>query len=161
MKKPTNHLASRAERLASFKFPHQEQINHLNQLTATIRQAWQAILPSNMLDTLQVIADDGNSLTISTDNHTLANHLTYSRQPLLQELHQQQLSLHCVSQLKFRVIAPLGTEVNNVALQSNQPVNNVTSCELSEFTKQNITQVMSLVTDDIALQRVLQKFLKE
>lgn len=160
MKKPTNHLASQVERLAGFKFPHQQQINQLNHLTERVKQAWQAILPDTMLTTLMVIADDGLSLTISTDNHTLANHLNYSRQPLLAQLQQVEPTLSRLTGLKFRVIppiAPLNTKQN---IQSNQNVTNVKSCELSDLTKQNIAQVIELVTDDLPLQRALQKLLK-
>lgn len=160
MKKPTNHLASQTERFASLKLPHQSYIVQLQQLTTIIKQAWQPLLPSQSLDSLSVINDEGQSLTISTHHHTLANHLTYSRQPLLNQLHQHEPALQRVLQLKFRVIAPLTASTSEKDLQGNHNVTNVTSCELSESTKRNIAQTIAVVTDDIRLQSVLQKFLK-
>lgn len=158
-KKPTNYLGSHAERLTNFKLPHQSQLEQLRYLTDLIKQAWQSLLPPELLETLLVITDNGQSLTVSTSHYTFANHLTYSQQPLLAELHQFEPSLQRVVQLKFRVIEPI-TPLQKTDLQSNHNVTNVTSCELSDFTKQNIAQVIELVTDDIPLQRVLQKFLK-
>lgn len=160
MKKPTNHLASQTERFASFRLPHQQYLEQLQHLTTIIKQAWQPLLPLDALDSLAVINDEGQSLTISTIHPTLANHLNYNRQPLLNQLHQHEPTLARLLQLKFRVLAPITPLASQQDLQSNQNVNHVTTCEISEFTKQNIAQTIQLVTDDIALQRVLQKFLK-
>lgn len=160
VKKPTNHLGSQAERLTNLKLPHQSHLEQLRDLTYLVKQAWQSLLPNDLLDTLLVITDHGQSLTLSTSHYTFANHLTYSQQPLLAELHQFEPNLQRVVQLKFRVIEPITPLAQKDDLQSKQNVSNVTSCELSEFTKQNIAQVIELVTDDIPLQRVLQKFLK-
>ena len=55
MKKPTNYLASRTERLANYRLPFQQKLQQLQQLTKTIQQAWQPILPTELLTTLQVI----------------------------------------------------------------------------------------------------------
>lgn len=159
MKKSTNHLASHSERLANYRLPYESKLRELQQLTASVRQAWQGLLPDTLLDHLQVIALDNTTLTLSTANHTAANHLTYNRQLLLNTLHQYHQRFGHISQLRFKVLA-LPNQSKGL-LQSNQTVSNVTSRELSESTKRNIAQLASLVTDDAELQQVLQKFIKD
>lgn len=160
MKKPTNHLASHTEKLANLKLPFAEQFEQLNQLTLTVKRAWQPLLPETMLSTLLVVSYDHQTITLTTNNHTLANHLTYSHQPLLAQLHQTVPTLQQVTRLKFNVVQlERITTTNSAFLQSNENVKNVTSCKLSEFTKQNIAQLAEIVTDDDNLQKALQKLI--
>ncbi|MFO1384310.1 MAG: hypothetical protein U1E91_05380 [Moraxella sp.] len=56
MKKPTNHLASRTERLANYQLPFQKKLQQLQQLTDDVRSAWQNVLTEEVLASLQVIA---------------------------------------------------------------------------------------------------------
>lgn len=161
MKKPTNYLASHTEKLANLKLPFAQQFEQLEQLTITVKHAWQPLLPDTMLATLFVIGYDGQTLTLTTNNHTFANHLTYSHQPLLAQLHQTVPNLQQVTGLRFKVVQlERITPPNSAFLQSNEDVKNVTSCKLSEFTKQNIAQLAEIVTDDIRLQQALQKLIK-
>ena len=162
MKKPTNHLASQSERLANYQLPYQSKLRELQRLTEQVQLAWQGLLPDTLLEQLMVIAVDGTTLTLSTKNHTAANHLTYNRQLLLNTLQQQSNQFNHITQLRFRVIVlEQLTPSSPTELQCNQNVSNVTSRDLSESTKRNIAQLASLVTDDIELQQVLQKFIKD
>ena len=162
MKKPTNHLASQSERLANYQLPYQSKLRELQRLTEQVRLAWQGLLPDTLLEQLMVIAVDGTTLTLSTQNHTAANHLTYNRQLLLNTLQQQSNQFNHITQLRFRVIVlEQLTPSSPTELQCNQNVSNVTSRDLSESTKRNTAQLASLVTDDIELQQVLQKFIKD
>lgn len=158
MKKPLNYLASKTEKLTNYRFPHQKKLLQLEQLTQTIRSVWQDVLPEELLATLSVIFYDEVQLTISTNSHTLANHLNYNRMLLLNQLIQREPSLQTVIHLKFRVIT---LDNLSTTLQCNQTVSNVKSRELSELTKQNIAQLAELVTDDIRLRRALHKLINK
>lgn len=162
MKKPTNHLASRTERLANYRLPFQKKLQQLQQLTEGIRSAWQSVLPQEILTNLQVIACEQSTLVVSTSNHTIANHLNYNQQNLLLSLQAFDSSFHQFNQLRFRVIIlkPLNPlQLTN--LQCNQTITNVKNCELSESTKRNITQLCELVTDNQRLKAALQKLIND
>lgn len=156
-----NHLGSRLERQQYFKLPLQSKIAELEKYTLLIQQTLEAMLPTETVRSLRVIYIDNHSLTISTDNHTTANHLNYMSQAILTLLHQAHPSFTKLERLKFRVVM-LTHRFSQAAnppnlLQGNQMVNNVTSCELSELTKQNITQLTELVTSNKRLVQVLRK----
>lgn len=159
MKKPTNHLASRTERLANYRLPFQKKLQQLQQLTEGIRSAWQSVLPQEILTNLQVIACEQSTLVVSTSNHTIANHLNYNQQNLLLTLQAFDSSFHQFNQLRFRVILLKPLQLTN--LQCNQTITNVKNCELSESTKRNITQLCELVTDNQRLKAALQKLIKD
>ena len=159
MKKPTNHLASRTERLANYRLPFQKKLQQLQQLTEGIRSAWQSVLPQEILTNLQVIACEQSTLVVSTSNHTIANHLNYNQQNLLLTLQAFDSSFHQFNQLRFRVIILKPLQLTN--LQCNQNITNVKNCELSESTKRNITQLCELVTDNQRLKAALQKLIKD
>lgn len=162
MKKPTNHLASHTERLANYRLPFQKKLQQLQHLTDELRNAWQSILSEEILLTLQVISFESFTLVVSTDSHTIANHLNYNQQGLLSTLQAYDTVFHPFSQLRFRVILvkPISTtQAKN--LQCNQNVTNVKKCELSESTKRNITQLCNLVTDNEQLKAALQNLIKD
>lgn len=161
MKKPINHLASLVERQSHFQFPHQQKLQQLFQITEHIRQAWMTALPLDVINTLIVTNYDEFSLTISTNNHTVANHLNYSAQPLLNFLHQYQSSFQSIRTLKFHVIIlDKMAKPTQLGLQCHLNVNNVTSCELSNSTKQTISQLAEIVTDDERLSNALHQLIK-
>ena len=162
MKKPTNHLASRTERLANYQLPFQKKLQQLQQLTDDVRSAWQNVLPQEVLASLQVIACESFRLVVSTNSHTLANHLNYNQQHLLSTLQAFDNNFHQFNQLRFRVVIvkPIhGSQIPD--LQCNHNVSNVKNCELSESTKRNITQLCDLVTDNEPLRTALQKLIKD
>ena len=162
MKKPTNHLASRTERLANYQLPFQKKLHQLQQLTDDVRSAWQNVLTEEVLASLQVIACESFILVVSTNSHTLANHLNYNQQHLLSTLQAFDNNFHQFNQLRFRVVIvkPFnGSQMPD--LQCNQNVSNVKNCELSESTKRNITQLCDLVTDNEPLRAALQKLIKD
>lgn len=156
MKKKVNHLGSLLEQQQFYCLPHQQKIQELCHLTDLVRQSLSIVLTEEVVNSLMVVRHEQQILSISTHSHTIANHLNYTRQTLLQILHQHCPSLQAVRDLKFRAVT------NNTAssahhLQSNQSVNSVTSCELSESTRQNIAQLAELVTDDEELSKVLRE----
>ncbi|MFW2177561.1 MULTISPECIES: DciA family protein [unclassified Moraxella] len=158
MQKPNNHLASYSEKMANYRLPYQQTLNTLQHLTTLVQQAWQSSLPESVLTTLMVINHDNTNLTLSTDSHTIANHLNYQRQELLQQLQQFDNTFAYLTQLRFKVVVLEKAKSPN--LQCNQNVNNVTSRELSDVTKQNIAHLIELVTDNEPLKSTLQKLIK-
>ena len=162
MKKPTNYLASRTERLANYRLPFQQKLQQLQQLTKTIQQAWQPILPTELLTTLQVNDYEQQNLVVSTHSHTIANHLNYNQQNLLTMLQAHDAYFCGFGQVRFRVILTkaLGSE-GDTHLQCNQQVTTVKKCELNESTKQNIAQLCELVTVGAPLKAALQKLIKD
>ena len=162
MKKQTNHLDSRTERLANYLLPFQKKLQQLQQLTNDVRSAWQNVLPQEVLASLQVIACESFRLVVSTNSHTLANHLNYNQQHLLSTLQAFDNNFHQFNQLRFRVVIVKAIHGSQMpGLQCNHNVSNVKNCELSEFTKRNITQLCDLVTDNEPLRTALQKLIKD
>lgn len=156
MKKPINYLASKHEQLSNIKLPFQQQFQQLSQLTEQVTQAWQFLLPEELLATLMVYGFDEQTMSISTHSHTIANYLNYHHQHLLQQLHQQS-NLQSVKKLHFRVVYLEKTYATTQNALCNQNVKNVTSCEFSESTKQNITQLAQFVTDNEQLKEQLMR----
>lgn len=162
MKKPTNHLASRTERLANYQLPFQKKLQQLQQLTDDVRSAWQNVLTEEVLASLQVIACESFILVVSTNSHTLANHLNYNQQHLLSTLQAFDNNFYQFNQLRFRVVIVKASYDSQMPdLQCNHNVSNVKNCELSEYTKRNITQLCDLVTDNEPLRTALQKLIKD
>ncbi|ELA09643.1 hypothetical protein MOMA_04535 [Moraxella macacae 0408225] len=159
-KKQVNHLASHQERIANLPIPFHDKVQHFQTLTQKIRQAWQAVLPDDALATLSVGYQAKQTLFISTNNQTLANHLSYSQAVLLNILQQSDRAFKDICQLKFQVIHPTFA-TSDTQTKCNQKVNSVTSCNISENTKQNIAHLAELVINDKALYDVLQKFLDQ
>lgn len=160
MKKPVNHLAPRHEQNAILKLPFQKKIEQYQALTKKIQLALQALLPKEALDSLAVAYQDDTHLTITTNNHTLANHLNYSKKPLLDTLQQFDPVFNQVNELKF--------QVNHVqkALESpktDEQIDNLPMppIQFSQSTKQNISHLAELVIHDKALYDVLQKILDD
>ena len=132
MKKPTNHLASRTERLANYQLPFQKKLQQLQQLTDDVRSAWQNVFPQEVLASLQVIACESFRLVVSTTSHTLANHLNYNQQHLLSTLQAFDNNFHHFNQLRFRVVIVKPIHGSQIAyLHCNHNVSNVKNCELS------------------------------
>ena len=131
-------------------------------MTDDVRSAWQNVLTEEVLASLQVIACESFRLVVSTNSHTLANHLNYNQQHLLSTLQAFDNNFHQFNQLRFRVVivkASYDSQMPN--LQCNHNVSNVKKCELSESTKRNITQLCDLVTDNEPLRAALQKLIKD
>lgn len=168
MAKSTNYLASPIERQRQFKIPAQNKINELIELTNKLKQAWKPLLPDEILDTLMVIHYDSEQLVITTNNHTIANHLNYTYQMLLELLHNEYSYLQSLSHIKFKVIntPKAHTAERNLEdtlipshlknnLKNGSKVASVTSRKLSPTTRQNITQLVQNVTLDNRLKAVL------
>lgn len=161
MKSPVNYLGSRIERQKQFRFALQAKLSELDKLTAQLKKTLLTVLPNEAIQNLRVIHCDGKQLIISTDNHTVANHLNYMKQSILDLLHHEHLMFDNIQQLKFRV-SLLGQQFQpsvsiSPSLQRNQTVNTVTSCEISESTRQNITHLAELVTNNERLAIALHK----
>lgn len=168
MAKSSNYLAPPSERQRQFKLPEQQKIEALIDLTHKIKQTWSALLPEEILTTLMVVQCDANQLVMTTTNHTIANHLTYTYRMLLELIHNDYPYLQTITQLKFKVISPRyeasNPLVNNVATlpkKRNPSVNNVTSRKLSAITRQNITQLTQNVTLDPRLSEILLRLANE
>lgn len=160
MKKFVNHLAPRHEQNAILKLPFQEKFKNYQTLTQKIQQAWQTILPKEALSSLQVAYQDDTHLTITTNHHTLANHLNYSKQPLLDTLQQFDPIFNQVTELKFQVNHIENALTSSMLAQKTDP-KLTKSSQLIESTKQNIAHLAKLVMHDKALYDVLQKILDE
>lgn len=167
MNKSINYLATPLERQRQFKIPEQQKIRELIRLTEKVKQAWQPLLPDEILDTLMVVSHDPTLLMLTTTNHTIANHLNYTYQLLVELLHEAYPFLQTISHLKFNVI---NLDKNNLSSQFNHTninsvenntekrhsgVTNVTSRKLSATTRQNITQLAHNVTLNPRLTKAL------
>lgn len=169
MKSPVNHLGSRIEQQQYFRIPLQAKIIELDRLTTLLKNTLQSVLPDEAVQSLRVIQHDQTRLVVSTDSHTLANHLNYMSQSILDLLHHEHAKLQSVTQLTFRVIllkpqhnsTDIALTKNMPQLQSNPSVKNVTLCELSDLTLQNITQLSKIVTSNEKLVQVLQELAKK
>lgn len=161
MKKSVNHLASRHEQNAMLQLPFEERFKTYQNLTQKIQQAWQNILPEEVLPSLQVAYEDEHHLTITTHHQTVANHLNYSKKPLLDTLKQYDPTFNQVDDLKFQV-NHMQNALKSPILEKNSQNQNLTkSTHFSESTKQNIAHIAKLVIHDKALYDILQKILDE
>lgn len=150
MKKPTNYLASLHEQCANFKMPFQHQFHELQRLTQLLVQVWQPLLPDSILTTLLVYGFNQQTLSISTNSHTIANHLNYHHQHLIQQLHNEP-TFQSVQKLSFRVVNLSITQSTNQL----QPHVETTSTVFSESTRENITQLAEFVIDNERLKQQL------
>lgn len=150
MKKPVNYLASQTEKLSNLKMPLTQHFQETIRLTNLIKQAWQSLLPAEALETLVVYGYDQQTLSISTNSHTLANHLTYQQQSLLQQLHHSQPQFASVIKLNFRVV-----QLPNSNPTNNQDVVQTTTPVFCESTRENITQLAKFVIDNERLKQQL------
>lgn len=161
MTKTPNYLGSTLEKQRHFKLPYQQAIDELQHLTALVKQSLETVLPAEAIDPLAVIHVTPQSLVISTPNHTVANHLNYMSQAILSLLHNDHIQLQSVSQLKFRVVMlqhrftqadlpPSLLSHQNASLQKS-------ARQLSEKTRQDITQTANLITDNPRLKATLEK----
>ena len=109
-------------------------------------------------------------MVITTTNHTIANHLNYTYNMLLELIHQDYPYLQNISQIKFKVIAaqylPIkgnlsAKSVVNPSAQRDNLVTTVTSRKLSATTRQNITQLAQDVTLNPRLAKVLLRLASE
>lgn len=170
MAKPTNYLGAPIERQRQFKIPEQHKINALIGLTDKITQAWTPLLPEEILCTLMVVKCEPPLMVITTTNHTIANHLNYTYNMLLELIHQDYPYLQNISQIKFKVIAaqylPIkgnlsAKSVVNPSAQRDNLVTTVTSRKISATTRQNITQLAQDVTLNPRLAKVLLRLASE
>lgn len=161
MKTPINHLGSRLERQSHYRLPLQDKLLALDKYTRLVRTTLANVLPTEAVDELRVIVCENQQLIITANNHTLANHLNYMSQSILDLIHHEHPELLSITQLKFRVLLMnqqfSKVATSSTALQRNSTVNSVTSCELSDLTKQNITQLAKLVTTNKKLTEILHK----
>lgn len=161
MKTPINHLGSRLERQSHYRLPLQAKLLALDKYTRLVKQTLMNVLPSEAISGLRVIVCENQQLIITANNHTIANHLNYMSQSILDLLHHEHPELLSITQLKFRVVLMnqqfSKAATSSMALQRNSIVNTVTFCELSDLTKQNITQLANLVTTNKKLAEILHK----
>lgn len=160
MKKSVNHLAPRHEQNATLKLPFQEKIQQYQTLSQKVRLAWHGILPTEALTSLQVAYQHDSLLVITTNHHTLANHLNYSKKPLLDTLQQFDPVFNQVLDLKFQV-NHIQNVLNPLHLAKPKQENLDKATPFSDATKQNIAHLAELVIHDRALYDVLQKILDE
>lgn len=160
MKKSVNHLAPKHEQNATLKLPFQEKFQHYQILSQKIQQAWYGILPQEALTSLQVAYQDDNHITITTNHHTLANHLNYNKKLLLETLKQFDPIFNQVMALKFQV-NHIQNALNSPILKTPTQKNLAQITTFSDSTKQNIAHLAELVIHDKELYDVLQKILDE